>query len=106
MELYGVAAIILLVAVSYYAGMRTANWYNDRAAQEQKDALERQYARIRTGSDYYDPVGPYIRSRKTGFTPSQLEEVEERLKSNGSAVYMLNRNPAITDDKKRGDITK
>lgn len=95
MELYGVAIIILLIAVSYTLGMKTANWYNDKAFREQREALERQYLRLRAGTDYYDPVGPYkvrgipLKSQKC-FSPAQLEEFETRLKNNGSATVMFN----------------
>lgn len=102
-ELYGVAIVIALIVVSYLAGLKTANWYNDKAAAEQKHALEVQYVRLRTGSDFNDPVGPYIaspacagRTIRKGFTPAQLKEVEARLKNTGSATVKLDQT-AIND---------
>jgi len=108
MELYGVAAIILLSGFSYYLGLRTANWYHNKSEQERTYALERQYLRLRAGADYNDPVGPYV-SRcnpihsQPGFSRAQLEEFEARRRNNGSAVMMLNRQPHTTTKEKENE---
>jgi len=104
MEPYGVALIVAGIAVAYFLGLKTAEYFADKAETEKKDALERQYLRIKANTDFYDPVGPYqfpkanYRKQK-GFSPAQLTEFEARLKNNGSAVVQLNSQPH-TDDKK------
>lgn len=53
--------IIILIHIGcFIAGIKLANYYNDKAAQERKDALERQYLRLVSHSDADDPVRPYI----------------------------------------------
>ena len=99
MEIYGVVVIILLIVASYVAGMATANWYHAKAEFEKKHALELQYMRLKAGTDYNDPSGPYLspayagRTIRKGFTPAQMNEFEARLKNNRSATVMLNNNP-------------
>lgn len=58
MALYNLIVILLLVA-SFSAGVWLADWFNTRARAEQKEALEKQYLRLRSGSDADDPVKPY-----------------------------------------------
>ena len=53
--------IISLIILSFTAGMKLANYYNDKAAAEKKDALERQFVRLQTHSDADDPCRPYVR---------------------------------------------
>lgn len=54
--------IILLLIASFAAGMTIANRYNRQSAKSIKDALERQYVRLRAGADADDPVKPYMPS--------------------------------------------
>lgn len=104
MEVYGVAIIIIMLAASYAAGMATANWYRTKAEVEKKHALELQYMRLKAGTDYNDPSGPYLapayagRTIRKGFTPAQMSAFEARLKNNRSATVMLNNNPTTTKD--------
>lgn len=56
-------AVILLVlcAGSFLLGMNIANKYNAEERSHTKDALERQYMRLRANADSDDPVRPYKR---------------------------------------------
>ena len=75
------------MALSFSAGMMVANRYNERAVLMQKDALERQYVRLVARADADDPCKPY----RPAFSPSQLNEFESRLKTNGQATVQLNK---------------
>lgn len=52
--------VILYMILSFWAGMRVADHYNDAATQRQEMALQEQYARLRAGVDAHDPGKPYI----------------------------------------------
>ena len=110
MELYGVAIIIILIAISYVLGLMTANHYHDKAARDINYALEKQYLRFKAGVDFYDPAGPYLYRSPVGartnaeksrqlFTPAQLTQFEAGLRDNGSATMMLNRHSSNPTDK-------
>jgi len=58
--------IMLLHVLCFVAGMKIANHYNNKAALEKKDALERQFVRLQTRSDADDPCRPYLRPLNTG----------------------------------------
>ncbi len=60
--------IMLLHVLCFYAGMKIANYYNEKALSEKKDALERQYLRLRTRSDADDPCRPYSYHVQPQFT--------------------------------------
>lgn len=94
---------LALIAVSFIAGVKMANWYNAKALQEIKDALERQFVRLRANADADDPGKPYL-SPQTRFVPQQPipnagdfdgdkqpipPEFMEHLKQNGQAVTQL-----------------
>ena len=104
-EIYGVIAIMLVMVLSYFAGMKTANWYRDKAETEKRHALELQYMRLRAGTDFNDPTGPYLASpsggRTTirGFTPAQMNAFEARLKDKGSATIQLNQAKTTKNEK-------
>lgn len=104
-EIYGVIAIIALMVISYFAGMKTANWYRDKADVDKRHALELQYMRLRAGTDFNDPSGPYLASpaggRTTirGFTPAQMDQFEARLKDKGSATIQLNQAKTTKNEK-------
>ena len=114
MQLYGVFLIVLGLGLAYLLGLITANWYHRKAEEDKRYALERQFLRIRAGTDYYDPAGPYLARPLTSgqairgtripqskaFTPAQLDEFEARLKDNGQAVLQLGKNPTTTKNKK------
>ena len=53
--------IISLIVLSFIAGLRVDNRYHLNALNDRKDALERQFVRLRACSDADDPVKPYVR---------------------------------------------
>jgi hypothetical protein len=48
-----------LIVLSFIAGLRLDNYYRTRADAEKKDALERQFLRLRAHADADDPARPY-----------------------------------------------
>ena len=65
-------------------GLIIANHYNDKAECQKKDALERQYLRLKAHTDADDPCKPYksrVRVLPEGF--------EETLRNNGAATAIL-----------------
>lgn len=80
--------MILIIShfLFFLAGMAIANHYNDKAALECKDALERQYLRLRARADADDPCKPYKSSIKV-----LPESFEKQLKSTGRATALLKR---------------
>lgn len=51
--------IFSLIVLAFLAGMTTANRYNAKAKQEVKEALEKQFLRLKAHTDADDPVKPY-----------------------------------------------
>lgn len=79
-----VAACVLLAAVAFAAGFITADRMNQRAAYEQKVALQKQYARLRAGVDADDTGQPYVYAPKRRYQLSP--EFIDRFQRNGSAT--------------------
>ena len=80
---------LLIASLFFAAGMLVANRYNEKAALERKDALERQYLRLTAKADADDPCRPYKYTAPRGFNPSLLRRFEEKMKSNGSATIQF-----------------
>lgn len=55
--------ILSLIVSAFCLGMYVSNRYNAKASMEVKDALERQYLRLRAKADADDPCRPYIAPR-------------------------------------------
>ena len=51
--------IVSLIILSFIAGLRVDNWYHMKALADKKDALERQFIRLRARADADDPCRPY-----------------------------------------------
>jgi len=51
--------VLCLIVLSFVAGLRLDNYYHEKAERERKDALERQFVRLRAKADADDPVRPY-----------------------------------------------
>lgn len=56
--MYNLIAFTLIV-LSFIFGLRLDNYYHTKATREQKEALEKQYIRLRANADADDPVRPY-----------------------------------------------
>lgn len=52
--------ILCLIILSFVSGITLANKYNRQAQYEKKDALERQFLRLKANADADDPCKPYI----------------------------------------------
>ena len=121
-DIFGAATVLLLIVASFFGGMATANWYNEKARREEKHALEIQYTRLRANVDFFDPAGPYIYNGNgraggppfvrnpslstscarrevptSAFNSSQMKAFEERLKNTGSATVLLKQNPTTKE---------
>lgn len=62
--------IIALHILCFISGLKLANYYNTKRETEVKDALERQFLRLRAHSDADDPCRPY--GRQVSYQPIQL----------------------------------
>lgn len=51
--------IFSLIVLAFLAGITTANRYNAKAKLEVKEALEKQFLRLKVHADADDPVKPY-----------------------------------------------
>lgn len=51
--------IMLMVIGAFVAGLRLDAYYQNKAANETKTALEKQFLRLKSGSDADDPCRPY-----------------------------------------------
>lgn len=90
-----IATAIAVVSHSLFflAGLIVANHYNDKAEMQKKDALERQFLRLKAHADADDPCRPY-KSSVTVFP----EGFEEQLRTNGKATAMLSKSTARKSD--------
>lgn len=55
--------IISLIVLAFVAGMKLSDRYHRKAEQDTKDALEKQFLRLRARADADDPCRPYIAPR-------------------------------------------
>lgn len=51
--------ILTLIVLSFVAGLRVDNHYHQKADLDRKEALEKQFVRLRAKADADDPVRPY-----------------------------------------------
>lgn len=51
--------ILVLIVVSFILGLKLDAYYRDKADAERKEALEKQFIRLRAKADADDPVKPY-----------------------------------------------
>lgn len=83
-----IVVIAILLFASFFAGVGLANWFNDQARAEQKEALEKQYLRLKAGADADDPCKPYVFSQPhdpiPGYGPISQEFMDE-LRQTGRA---------------------
>lgn len=70
----------------FLGGMFLANYYNDKSAANTKDALERQFLRLKANADADDPCKPY--KSKVTVLPDSFEET---LRTNGQATAILSK---------------
>ena len=82
--------VICLIIASFIAGLRLDNYYHTRAAADRKDALERQYVRLRANADADDPVRPYgtpqiVTPIPVSYSAPISDEFMDELKTSGRA---------------------
>lgn len=51
--------ILSLIVLSFIAGLKLGEYYRNKAEAEKKEALEKQFLRLRVRADADDPVKPY-----------------------------------------------
>ena len=83
--------VLLLVVLSFIAGLRLDNYYHAKAAADKKDALERQFIRLRAQADADDPCQPYMRRTENMYpiAPQIDQNFMEHLQKNGRATTKL-----------------
>lgn len=86
--------IITLIVTAFITGMKLDNHYHRTAAEELKNALERQFVRLQAKADADDPCKPYIapvpqvRGDFDGDLPI-TPQFMEHLRKNGKASTKL-----------------
>lgn len=100
--IYDLIVLVLLV-ISFAAGMAIDNRYHEKTSFEVKDALERQYLRLRAKADADDPCKPYgtpqifqpipLRYNTGDFDGDRPinEEFMDRLKTNKQASVKISK---------------
>ena len=95
--------IVSLHVLCFIAGLKVANYYNRKSQLETKDALEKQFLRLRVRADADDPCKPYIGPQVARYNTQRLQplntgdtdgdnlrpitpEFMEHLKQNGQAA--------------------
>ena len=84
--LIATAIAVISHSLFFLAGLFVANYYNDKASAGTKDALERQFLRLRAHADADDPCRPY----KSSVTVLP-EGFEETLRTNKQATAILSK---------------
>ena len=85
--------IMLIHVLCFIAGVKLANHYHREAIADQKEALERQYLRLKAQADADNPCKPYLAPRasfpvkNTGDFDGDIvsEQFMKDLKENGKA---------------------
>lgn len=82
--------VIGLIVASFIAGLRLDNYYHTKAAISQKEALEKQFVRLRVNADADDPVRPYgtpqiVTPIPVSYSAPISNEFMHELKTNGRA---------------------
>lgn len=82
--------VIGLIIASFIAGLRLDNYYHTKAAISQKEALEKQFVRLRANADADDPVRPYgtpqnITPIPVSYSAPISDEFMNELKTSGQA---------------------
>lgn len=99
MEPFSLIVAAILMFAAFFAGIALANWYNDKAQAALKEAIERQYLRLRAGADADDPCKPYMFSQPPsvnpvdpipGYGPISPEFMDE-LRATGKARTQFNK---------------
>ena len=95
-----IATAIAVVSHSLFFifGLLVANHYNDRAEFLKRDALEKQFLRLKAHADADDPCKPYKSS--VSVLP---EGFEESLRNNGAATAMINKRARKAPDASAAD---
>ena len=94
--------IVSIHVLCFIAGMRLANFYNRKAEIEKKEALEKQFLRLKVRADADDPCKPYIAPQYAQYIPVNYntgdfdgdlvnEEFMNRLKKTGRATIKINK---------------
>lgn len=95
--------ILALIVLSFISGLKVSEHYHKKAAADMKEALEKQFLRLKARADADDPCKPY--GTPQVYTPiKQLfstgdydgdnplnEEFINKLKDKGKATVKLNR---------------
>ena len=94
--LVNVLLALALAFGSFWSGKHFSDCYHALHAQRQKEALERQYARLIAHMDADDPCKPYIASQPVKQTRTEafadkelLAQFENKMKEDGKATALL-----------------
>lgn len=109
MEILDNLIIVSLIVSAFFVGMKVDAHYRKEAAADLKDALGRQYLRLRAKADADDPCGPYLAPRATvpQLTPLKFntgdpdgdgpitQDFMDELRANGRAKTVIRKSSAV-----------
>ena len=81
---------VVMCSICFAAGVMLSDRYHRMAAEEQKLALQKQYARLMAGVDADDTAQPYVYAHHEKKKIVTTPEFVDRLKTNGSATKQIN----------------
>lgn len=84
-ELVYVFAALFISAASFFCGVRLSDRYHEQKEREIRNALQKQFVRLKAGVDSDDPVQPYV-APEPEKKYSVSHEFIRRLRTNGSAT--------------------
>ena len=91
-----IALIVLIIAGgSFFLGKNVADSYNLKQSIAMKEALERQYLRLRAYMDADDPCKPYVRVQpipqqpKSGIPDDMLTQIGKKMNKGERATVTL-----------------
>ena len=98
--------IVSLIIGAFFAGMYVSGRFNAKSAVEVKDALEKQYLRLRAKADADDPCRPYIAPRVLHPLPKPTGDFDGDLPINNAFMDELKANGKAKTTFKKSDLAK
>lgn len=82
MDIISMLIFLVVNVLCFTGGVMLANKYHENNKVDIKDALEKQYMRLRAGADWNDPAGGYMAPREHRFT-EQLKPLKDEFEEFG-----------------------
>ena len=98
--------IVSLIVGAFFAGMYVSGRFNAKSAIEVKEALEKQYLRLRAKADADDPCRPYIAPRVLTPFPRPTGDFDGDQPIGQSFMDELKTNGKAKTSFKKSDVAK